>query len=146
MLENDSTANVLLVTGGSGYIGSHTIVEILSTEGHCGFTKIVIVDNLSNSSKKCLERIDQITKKGEMVVFEEVDICHEEKLDAVFKKHGPVKSVIHFAGLKAVGESTAKPLLYYENNVGGSVSLIKVMNNNNCENIVFSSSATLYGY
>ena len=81
-----------------------------------------------------------------MVVFEEVDICHEEKLDAVFKKHGPVKSVIHFAGLKAVGESTAKPLLYYENNVGGSVSLIKVMNNNNCENIVFSSSATLYGY
>ena len=95
----------LLVTGGTGYIGSHTIVEILSTEGHCGFTKIIIVDNLSNSSKKCLERIGEITKKGDLVVFEEVDLRNEDKLDEVFTKHGPVASVIHFAGLKAVGES-----------------------------------------
>ena len=81
-----------------------------------------------------------------MVVFEQVDICDEEKLDAVFTKHGPIKSVIHFAGLKAVGESCSKPLLYYQNNVGGSVTLIKVMNKHKCENIVFSSSATLYGH
>ena len=81
-----------------------------------------------------------------MVIFEKVDICDEDGLDAVFTKHGPIKSVIHFAGLKAVGESVSKPLLYYENNVGGSVSLIKVMNKHNCENIVFSSSATLYGH
>ena len=80
-----------------------------------------------------------------MIVFEEVNICDEAKLDAVFTKHGPIKSVIHFAGLKAVGESCSKPLFYYENNVGGSVSLIKVMNKHNCENIVFSSSCTVYG-
>ena len=134
------------MTGGTGYIASHTIVEILSTEGHCGFTKIVIVDNLSNSSIKCLERIGEITKKGHLVVFEEVDLRHEDKLDEVFAKHGPVASVIHFAGLKAVGESVTKPLLYYENNVGGSIALIKVMNKHKCENIIFSSSATLYGY
>ena len=135
----------LLVTGGTGYIGSHTIVELLETEGHCGFTKIVIVDNLANSSTKVLERIDEITKKGSMVHFEELDLREEEKLDAVFAKYGPVTSVIHFAGLKAVGESVAKPLSYYDNNVIGTIALLKVMAKNGCENIVFSSSATLYG-
>ena len=94
------------MTGGTGYIGSHTIVELLGTEGYCGFTKVVIVDNLSNSSAVCLERMQTITGKvNDMVVFEEVDICHESVLDDVFVRHGPIKSVIHFAGLKAVGES-----------------------------------------
>ena len=136
----------LLVTGGTGYIGSHTVVELLQTDGFCGFSKIVIVDNLYNSSKVCLERIQQITGKcDDMVVFEQVDICDEPALDDVFARHGPFKSVIHFAGLKAVGESVRKPLMYYENNVGGSVSLVKCMLKHGCKNIVFSSSATLYG-
>ena len=110
-----------------------------------GFTKIVIVDNLANSSTKVLERIDEITKKGHMVVFEELDLREEEKLDSIFAKHGPFTSVIHFAGLKAVGESVAKPLSYYDNNVIGTIALLKVMAKHGCENIVFSSSATLYG-
>ena len=110
-----------------------------------GFTKIVIVDNLANSSTKVLERIDEITKKGHMVVFEELDLREEEKLDSIFAKHGPFTSVIHFAGLKAVGESVAKPLSYYDNNLIGTIALLKVMAKHGCENIVFSSSATLYG-
>lgn len=80
-----------------------------------------------------------------MVVFEEVDICHESVLDDVFARHGPIKSVIHFAGLKAVGESVRMPMKYYENNVGGTISLVKCMLKHGCKNIVFSSSATLYG-
>ena len=140
-----SQDKALLVTGGTGYIGSHTIVELLETEGQCGFTKIVIVDNLANSSTKVLERIDQITKKGHMVVFEELDLREEEKLDNIFAKHGPFASVIHFAGLKAVGESCEKPLSYYDNNVIGTIALLKVMAKHGTENIVFSSSATLYG-
>jgi UDP-glucose 4-epimerase len=142
----ESNSATLLVTGGTGYIGSHTVVEILQTEGFCGFTKIVIVDNLSNSSAVCLERMQQITGKvNDMVVFEEMDICNEAALDDVFSRHAPVKSVVHFAGLKAVGESVREPMKYYENNVGGSVSLVKVMLRHNCKNIVFSSSSTLYG-
>ena len=116
------------------------------TEGYCGFTKIVIVDNLSNSSTVCLERMQTITGKvNDMVVFEKVDICHESVLDDVFVRHGPIKSVIHFAGLKAVGESVKMPTKYYEVNVGGTVSLVKCMLKHGCKNIVFSSSATLYG-
>ena len=146
MSEAAATQNTLLVTGGTGYIGSHTVVEVLQAEGHCGFTKIVIVDNLINSSAVCLERMQTITGKvTEKVVFEEVDICNEAALDDVFSRHAPVKSVIHFAGLKAVGESVREPMKYYENNVGGSVSLVKCMLKHQCKNIVFSSSATLYG-
>ena len=116
------------------------------TEGYCGFSKIVIVDNLSNSSVVCLERMQTITGKvNDMVVFEEVDICQESVLDDVFTRHGPIKSVIHFAGLKAVGESVRMPMKYYENNVGGTICLIKCMLKHGCKNIVFSSSATLYG-
>ena len=116
------------------------------SEGHCGFTKIVIVDNLSNSSVVCLERMQTITGKvNDMVVFEEVDICDESGLDDVFTRHAPIKSVVHFAGLKAVGESVNIPLKYYENNVGGSISLLKNMQKHGCKNIVFSSSATVYG-
>lgn len=98
-----------MVTGGTGYIGSHTVVEILETEGHCGFAKIVIVDNLYNSSDKVLERFDKITSykaQGKIeVIFAKVDIKDEVGLDQVFTEHGPIRSVIHFAGLKAVGES-----------------------------------------
>ena len=90
--------------------------------------------------------MQRITSKvNEIVVFEEVDICDEAQLDDVFVRHGPIKSVVHFAGLKAVGESVRLPMKYYENNVGGSVSLIKCMLKHECKNIVFSSSATLYG-
>ena len=137
----------LLITGGTGYIGSHTLVEILEADGMCGFSKIVVIDNLSNSSKVCLDKVDIITgdKCKKNVIFEDCDIRHEEHLDDVFTRHGPIHAVIHFAGLKAVGESCSKPLLYYENNVGGTVALLKVMEKHNCKDIVFSSSATVYG-
>ena len=148
-METTSHNDTLLVTGGTGYIGSHTVVEVLETEGHCGFRKIVIVDNLYNSSEKVIDRFDTITgykAKGEIeIVFEKVDIKDEAGLDLVFTTHGPIKAVIHFAGLKAVGESVTKPIQYYENNVGGTVSLLKVMAKHACNNIVFSSSATVYG-
>ena len=144
--QQESQEVTLLVTGGTGYIGSHTIVEMLETEGNCGFTKIVVVDNLSNSSQVSLERIEQICPgTSEKIIFVEVDLCNESGLDDVFSQHGPFKSVVHFAGLKAVGESVSQPLKYYENNVGGSVNLIKAMIKHDCKNIVFSSSAPLYG-
>jgi UDP-glucose 4-epimerase len=141
--------DTIVVTGGTGFIGSHTVVEILESEGHCGFSKVVIVDNLYNSSDVVLERFETITgykAKGLVdIVFEKVDICDEAELERVFSTHGPVKSVIHFAGLKAVGESVHKPIEYYEKNVGGTISLLKVMTKHNCNRIVFSSSATVYG-
>ena len=108
MSEAAQAQSTLLVTGGTGYIGSHTVVEILETEGYCGFTKIVIVDNLCNSSAVCLTRMQEITGKvDQMVVFEQLDICDENGLDDVFSRHGHIKSVVHFAGLKAVGESVS---------------------------------------
>jgi len=108
---------------------------------------VVIVDNLSNSNTKVLDRISQITGKQLNVdfFFEEVDLRDSPKLDTVFTKHAPINSVIHFAGLKAVGESVAKPLYYYENNVGGTVTLLQAMDKHGCKDIVFSSSATVYG-
>jgi len=114
----------LLITGGTGFIGSHTIVEILSTQ--TGFSKLVIVDNLSNSNTKVLSRIEEITNKklGVDFVFEDVDIRDRAKLDHVIETYGPIHSVIHFAGLKSVGESVSKPLFYHENNVGGTVVLL----------------------
>ena len=137
-----------MVTGGTGYIGSHTIVELLENDG-VGFSKIIIVDSLFNSSEKVVDRFDTITgykSKGKVTVFlEVVDIKDEAGLDRVFTEHSPVSAVIHFAGMKAVGESVTKPLLYYENNVGGTVNLLKVMSKHNCNKIVFSSSATVYG-
>ena len=139
-------SKTLLVTGGSGYIGSHTVVELLSG-GLYGFTKIVIVDNLENSSSKVLQRIAQITgaELGNQFCFEQVDLRDKEALDAVFTKYQPVHSVIHFAGLKAVGVSVSQPLYYYENNVCGTVALLQVMDKHGCNNIIFSSSATVYG-
>jgi UDP-glucose 4-epimerase len=127
----------ILVTGGSGYIGSHTVLELLNA----GY-EVVVVDNLSNSSKKSLERVAELT--GKEAKFYEADIRDEEALKNIFEKEN-IDSCIHFAGLKAVGESVSKPWLYYDNNVHGTLTLLKVMNDHNVKKIVFSSSATVYG-
>jgi len=131
----------LLVTGGAGYIGSHTIVELLELNDD-KYQNIVIVDNLSNSSIESLERVEKIT--GKTVTFIKADICDYEALNAVFEHHN-IDSVIHFAGLKAVGESSEKPLSYYHNNVSGSITLLQVMSEHDVKKLVFSSSATVYG-
>ncbi|MDY3285791.1 MAG: UDP-glucose 4-epimerase GalE [Eubacteriales bacterium] len=127
----------LLITGGAGYIGSHTCVELLSA-GH----EVVIVDNLCNSSDEAVRRIEKIT--GQTVKFYKEDILNEEKLSAIFEYERP-EAVIHFAALKAVGESVAKPLAYYTNNITGTLTLLRVMDAHNVRTIVFSSSATVYG-
>ena len=127
----------ILVTGGAGFIGSHTCVELLNA----GY-EVVVVDNLYNSSMESVKRVEQIT--GKSVTFYEKDIRDEEGLTAIFEKEH-IDSVIHFAGLKAVGESVAKPLEYYENNIGGTITLCNVMKEFGVKNIIFSSSATIYG-
>lgn len=127
----------ILVTGGAGYIGSHTCVELLNA----GY-EITVVDNLYNSSPKSLDRVKDLT--GKDFKFYECDIRDTEGMDKIFKEN-KIEAVIHFAGLKAVGESCQKPLEYYDNNIGGTLKLCEVMRNNNCKNIVFSSSATVYG-
>lgn len=128
---------MILVTGGTGYIGSHTVVELL-TAGH----EVVILDNLSNSQSAVVDRIEQIA--GKRPEFVEGDICDAGLLDALFARHS-FSSVIHFAGLKAVGESVSKPLEYYENNVHGSMVLFRAMARHGVKRLVFSSSATVYG-
>ena len=127
----------ILVTGGAGYIGSHTVVELLNRDEN-----IVIVDNFVNSKPEVLEKIKKIT--GKDFKFYEVDILDEKKLNNVFEEND-IESVMHFAGLKAVGESVEKPLEYYHNNVTGTLILLKLMKKHNCKKIVFSSSATVYG-
>ena len=127
----------ILVTGGAGFIGSHTCVELLNA----GYD-VAVVDNLYNASEKALERVKQIT--GKDLRFYKVDIRDKEGLNEVFDKED-VESVIHFAGLKAVGESVRKPLEYYENNIGGTITLCDVMRDHGVKNIIFSSSATVYG-
>jgi UDP-glucose 4-epimerase len=127
----------VLVTGGAGYIGSHCCVELLN-DGY----EVVVVDNLSNSKKDALDRVENIT--GESLHFHQVDITDHEALDKIFTEYD-INSVIHFAGLKAVGESVEKPLHYYYNNVTGTIRLCEVMHEHNVKNIVFSSSATVYG-
>ncbi len=127
----------IMVTGGAGYIGSHTVVELLKA----GY-EVTIVDNLSNSSQKVLPRIATICQKE--VEFYETDLCNRQALDELFVK-GNFSAVIHFAGLKAVGESVEKPLAYYENNVAGSLNLFQTMAAHGVKNLVFSSSATVYG-
>lgn len=128
----------ILVTGGAGYIGSHTCIELLAS-GH----DVVVVDNLCNSKEESLKRVQ--TLAGKPVTFYKADVMDIEAMDQVFKKEGPIDAVIHFAALKAVGESCAKPLEYYHNNVSGTLMLADVMRKNNCKNLVFSSSATVYG-
>ena len=127
----------VLVTGGAGYIGSHTVVELLKAG-----QEVVIVDNYSNSKPEVLNRIETIT--GKAPTFYEVDVLDREALEAVFAKE-EIDSVIHFAGYKAVGESVAKPIEYYHNNITSSLVLCDVMRNHGVKKIVFSSSATVYG-
>ena len=127
----------VLVTGGAGYIGSHTVVELLNAG-----QELVIVDNFSNSKPEVLNRIEAIT--GKVPTFYEVDVLDREALDAVFVKE-EIDSVIHFAGYKAVGESVAKPIEYYHNNITSSLVLCDVMRSHGVKKIVFSSSATVYG-
>ena len=127
----------VFVTGGAGYIGTHTIVELLN-EGQ----QVVVLDNLSNSSEEALSRVQKITGKG--VTFYQGDVLDGSLLDNIFEKHD-IDSVIHFAGLKAVGESVEKPLKYYQNNVTGTLVLCETMAKANVKNLVFSSSATVYG-
>ena len=127
----------ILVTGGAGFIGSHTVVE-LQNAGY----DVVVLDNLSNSSEKSLERVEKIT--GKPVKFYKVDILDREGLNEVLEKED-IDSCIHFAGLKAVGESVVKPWEYYENNIAGTLTLVDVMRKHNVKNIIFSSSATVYG-
>ena len=128
----------VFVTGGTGFIGSHTCVELLNA-GH----EVVVVDNLCNSSKESLKRVKKIT--GKDVTFYKADIRDEKKLDRIVAAEAPFDATIHFAALKAVGESVQLPLKYYQNNLGGTFTLLKVLAAHNCKNIVFSSSATVYG-
>lgn len=127
----------ILVTGGAGYIGSHTVIELLKA-GH----SVVVVDNLVNSSRLALQRVEKIT--GQQIPFYETDIRDRAGLQKVFDEHS-FDCCIHFAGLKAVGESVQKPLEYYENNISGTLVLLDVMRKAGCKNIIFSSSATVYG-
>ncbi|MBR2320990.1 MAG: UDP-glucose 4-epimerase GalE [Clostridia bacterium] len=127
----------ILVTGGSGYIGSHTVLELLNKN-----YEVVVVDNFSNSSFESLRRVQKIT--GKSVVFYEADIRDEEKMDEILSAH-KIDAVIHFAAFKAVSESCRMPLKYYENNISGTVSLLKVLDKHNVKKIIFSSSATVYG-
>ena len=127
----------ILVTGGAGYIGSHTCVNLLENN-----YEVVIVDNLYNSNEKVVDRITQIT--GKKPAFYNVDLLDKEALDGVFEKE-KIDAVIHFAGLKAVGESVEKPIEYYHNNITGTLHLVDCMRNHDVKNIIFSSSATVYG-
>lgn len=127
----------ILVTGGAGYIGSHTCVELLNA----GYD-VIVVDNLYNSNQKAIDRIEQITQKK--VKFYKEDILSKEALKKIFSEN-QIDAVIHFAGLKAVGESVQKPIEYYTVNIAGTLNLIDVMRTNGCKNIIFSSSATVYG-
>lgn len=127
----------ILVTGGAGYIGSHTVLELLN-QGD----EVIVVDNLSNSSSESLKRVAEIT--GKEAVFYQGDILDKAFLDSVFAKHS-IEQVIHFAGLKAVGESVQKPIEYYQNNVQGTLNLLDAMRDAGVFKLVFSSSATVYG-
>ncbi len=127
----------VLVTGGAGFIGSHTVV-VLQESGY----DVVVLDNLCNASEKCLERVEKIT--GKKVPFYKTDIRDRDGLEEIFSKE-KIDSVIHFAGLKAVGESVEMPWEYYENNISGTLILLDVMRKHNVKNFIFSSSATVYG-
>ena len=127
----------ILVTGGAGYIGSHTVIELLNTG-----REVVIVDDFSNSKPEVLDSIKKIT--GKDFKFYEINYLDKEKLDKVFKENN-IEAVLNFAGFKAVGESVQKPIEYYTNNISGALTLLEVMKENNVKKFVFSSSATVYG-
>ena len=127
----------ILVTGGCGFIGSHTCCELLDNN-----YEVVVIDNLSNSKEDVIDKIKEITNKN--LEFYKGDLCDKELVDKIFKTEN-IDAVIHFAGLKAVGESVKKPLLYYRNNIDSTLTLLEVMSKYNCKKLVFSSSATVYG-
>ena len=128
----------ILVTGGAGYIGSHTCVELLAN----GY-EVIVADNLVNSSEEALRRVEEISQKS--VTFYNVDLCDEEASRRIFQQHGDIEAVIHFAALKAVGESVQKPLEYYSNNLTNTLTVLRLMREFGVKNFVFSSSATVYG-
>ncbi len=128
---------MILLTGGLGYIGSHTAVELLNN----GY-EVVVIDNLSNSKPESKNKIEAIT--GKQIIFYEGDVRNEQLLNSIFEKHN-IEAVVHFAGFKAVGESTKKPIEYYDNNINSTLVLLQVMRKFDVKNIVFSSSATVYG-
>lgn len=127
----------ILVTGGAGYIGSHACLELLRS----GY-EIVVVDNLSNSSQESLNRVKKISSKN--FPFYEANLCDKSRIEKIFKNE-KIKSVIHFAGFKNVNESISEPIKYYKNNIGGTLTLLEVMKQNNCKELIFSSSASVYG-
>lgn len=127
----------VLVTGGTGYIGSHTCCELLDNN-----FEVIIIDNLSNSSRNVISKIERITNKK--ILFYKGDVCNKRILRKIFSEN-KIDAVIHFAGYKAVGESVKQPLKYYDNNIQSTISLLEVMNEYNCKKLVFSSSATVYG-
>lgn len=141
-MEEKPNGKKIMVTGGTGFIGSHTVVDLLE-KGY----RAVIVDDLSNSSKVVLDRIAAIVgdEAAANMSCHEADVSDAETLDAIFREEGPIDAVIHFAGYKAVGESVQKPIEYYSNNLGTTLTLIDTMRRNGCKSIVFSSSATVYG-
>lgn len=128
----------IIITGGTGYIGSHTAVEF----SNAGF-EVVIIDNLSNSELSVLDGIEEITDKKP--IFYQADVCNEDSIDKIFKEHSDSVALVHFAAFKAVGESVQKPLMYYHNNIGGLVKILDKMQKYGIPNIVFSSSCTVYG-
>ena len=128
----------ILVSGGAGYIGSHTCLELIQA----GYD-IVVADNLCNSSRESLRRVEQLA--GRPIPFVRTELCHREEVDALFDQYPGISAVIHFAGLKAVGESVAKPLEYYANNLISTLYLLQAMRSRGVKNFVFSSSATVYG-
>ena len=128
----------ILVSGGAGYIGSHTCVELIEA----GY-EIIVADNLSNSSEEAVRRVEKIT--GRNIPFEKVELCNINEVEDLFVRYPDIDAVIHFAGFKAVGESVRKPLEYYTNNLVNSLNLLNVMRKHNVRNFVFSSSATVYG-
>ncbi len=135
--QNDAAKGTILVTGGAGFIGSHTCVELLDA----GYG-VVVIDNLLNSHAESLKRVERIT--GKAPVFYQEDACDKAALERIFDAHD-ITSAIHFAALKAVGESVAKPIEYYRNNIGSLLTVLEVMRDRNVRNFVFSSSATVYG-
>ncbi|TFJ83612.1 hypothetical protein NSK_004717 [Nannochloropsis salina CCMP1776] len=130
----------ILVTGGAGYIGSHTVLLLVEA----GY-EVVVVDSLVNSCEEALRRVGALTGHPEKVIFCKADLLDEQALESVFATHGGFRACVHFAGLKAVGESVAKPLLYYANNLTGTLHLLNAMHRHGCKIMVFSSSATVYG-
>eukprot|EP01084_Bolivina_argentea_P088908 160529_1 len=132
----------ILVTGGAGFIGSHTVIELVKA----GFTNVIILDNFVNSCAESIHRVKQILKQqNPSIIHYTIDIAKDiQQLDDIIKKHRPY-ACIHFAGLKAVGESTKKPLLYYQNNLISTTNLVQILSKYECRNLIFSSSATVYG-